>query len=58
MTLNTVEVQILSEICVVELKRIFQVAAQVRHYMSLVKLLTHWLGGGTVARNPCVSRAC
>jgi len=38
-------------------KRIRQLAAQVRRLsqMCLFELLTHSLGGGAVARNPCIS---
>ena len=57
MTLNGYKFEFSPKFALLNLKRICQVAAQVRilSQMCLVELLTHSLGGGTVARNPCVS---
>jgi len=59
MTLNGYKVEFSLKYALSNFKRISQVAAQVRllSQMCLVELLMHSLGGGAVARNPCVSWA-
>ena len=56
-TLNSYKIEFSPKFVLSNFKRIRQVAAQVRllSQMCLVELLTHSVGGGAVARNPCVS---
>jgi len=57
LTLNGYKFEFYLKFALSNFKLILQVAAQVRllSQMCLVELLTHSLGDGAVARNPCVS---
>jgi len=57
MTLNGYKFEFSPKFALSNFKRIRQVAVQLRllSQMCLVELLMHSQGGGTVARNPCVS---